>query len=260
VGDPHDLTFSDSDDDVQILEPSNSTSGSSSSSSSTTSTSGGGGARPLKYVASTTAAVKGESSITCSSNSNSTPFLPLLPFYLNTVRGLSTHYNELCLGLEDVFSGDYHKAILCNYMYDMAFMFDVIPRLTSIPWLCVFGDNPESTGVVGRQFPNIATFKPKLKGTPFTWGTHHSKMALLWYNGGGMGEGRRGGGLRMMVCTANFIEVDWRNKTQGVWVQDFPCLEEGERDDESEFGKELRDYLLALNGFENEGGEGQGED
>jgi hypothetical protein len=46
-----------------------------------------------------------------------------------------------------------------------------------------------------------------------------------------------------MICTANFIEIDWRNKTQGVWVQDFPYLEEGERDDETEFGRDLRDYL-----------------
>jgi len=63
-----------------------------------------------------------------------------------------------------------------------------------------------------------------------------------------------------MICTANFIEIDWRNKTQGVWVQDFPYLGEGERDDETEFGRDLRDYLVALNGFENECGRGQGKE
>jgi len=63
-----------------------------------------------------------------------------------------------------------------------------------------------------------------------------------------------------MICTANFIEVDWRNKTQGVWVQDFPYLEEGEKDDETEFGRELREYLMVLNTFENDecgGGRGK---
>lgn len=32
------------------------------------------------------------------------------------VRGLSQTFNEQCLALEDVFSGDWHKGILMNFM------------------------------------------------------------------------------------------------------------------------------------------------
>jgi hypothetical protein len=29
-------------------------------------------------------------------------------------------------------------------------------------------------------------------------------------------------GIRVVVCTANYIECDWLFKTQGIWYQDFP--------------------------------------
>lgn len=41
---------------------------------------------------------------------------------------------------------------------------------------------------------------------PPTTGTHHSKFALLF------AEGRRG--VRVMITTANFIQIDWENKTE----------------------------------------------
>ena len=40
-----------------------------------------------------------------------------------------------------------------------------------------------------------------------------------------------------------------RNKTEGVWCQDFPFLEDGQPDDDSEFGRDLRAYFTKLNGF-----------
>jgi hypothetical protein len=175
--------------------------------------------------------------------------LPLLPFYLGQVRGLSPEYNAQCLGLEDIFSGAFHRAIVCNYMYEWSFFLETLPRLLSIPWLCVYGDENPSTPQISEAFPNIATFKPRFRNTPFAWGTHHSKMALLLYEGG----------LRVMICTSNFIEVDWRNKTQGIWVQDFPKLREEDKADDSLFGRDLREYLQALNGFENECGSRGGE-
>jgi hypothetical protein len=35
-------------------------------------------------------------------------------------------------------------------------------------------------------------------------GTHHSKFALLWY----------ADGVRVVITTANFISIDWENKTE----------------------------------------------
>lgn len=45
--------------------------------------------------------------------------------------------------------------------------------------------------------------------TPFPKGTHHSKFALLFASGGR--------GLRVMIATANFIQIDWENKTEASW-------------------------------------------
>lgn len=44
---------------------------------------------------------------------------------------------------------------------------------------------------------------------PIPKGTHHSKFALLFASGGR--------GLRVMIATANFIQMDWENKTEASW-------------------------------------------
>jgi tyrosyl-DNA phosphodiesterase-1 len=38
---------------------------------------------------------------------------------------------------------------------------------------------------------------------------HHTKMMILFYSTGD---------ARVVIHTANLIEVDWTNKTQGVWI------------------------------------------
>ena len=45
-------------------------------------------------------------------------------------------------------------------------------------------------------------------------GTHHSKAIVVI----------RPGSLTVSVVTANFIFSDWKNKTNGVWTESFPCL------------------------------------
>ncbi|MFS8007735.1 putative phosphodiesterase I [Helianthus anomalus] len=47
-------------------------------------------------------------------------------------------------------------------------------------------------------------------------------------------------GIRIIVHTANLIYVDWNNKSQGLWMQDFPW--------KSGFESDLIDYLSALKG------------
>lgn len=49
------------------------------------------------------------------------------------------------------------------------------------------------------------------------YGKHHSKMMFLMYKNG----------MRVVVHTANMIEIDWYQKTQGVWISDlFPRIEQ----------------------------------
>lgn len=43
-----------------------------------------------------------------------------------------------------------------------------------------------------------------------------------------------------------YSHTDFRNKTEGIFVQDFPAIPDGEPDDKSEFGRDLRDYFQHL--------------
>ena len=44
------------------------------------------------------------------------------------------------------------------------------------------------------------------------YGVHHTKMALLTYENG----------IRVAIFTNNFIEQDWKCKSNGIFLQDFP--------------------------------------
>lgn len=51
-------------------------------------------------------------------------------------------------------------------------------------------------------------------------------------------------GLRLVITTANFIRTDWEDKTQGVWVMDFPC--KMEYSILNDFERDLIEYVKAL--------------
>jgi tyrosyl-DNA phosphodiesterase-1 len=53
-------------------------------------------------------------------------------------------------------------------------------------------------------------------------------------------------GVRVVVHTANLIYVDWNNKTQGLWMQDFPVKEKKDIGKTSPFEDDLVEYLEAL--------------
>lgn len=44
------------------------------------------------------------------------------------------------------------------------------------------------------------------------YGTQHAKMMILKFSAG----------VRVVVLTANFVSMDVRGKSQGVWYQEFP--------------------------------------
>ncbi|EFJ18386.1 hypothetical protein SELMODRAFT_420273 [Selaginella moellendorffii] len=50
-------------------------------------------------------------------------------------------------------------------------------------------------------------------------------------------------GVRVVVHTANLINIDWNNKNQGLWMQDFPFKS---MTGASDFENDLVDYLTAL--------------
>lgn len=88
--------------------------------------------------------------------------------------------------------------------------------------------------ILQRNKPaNWIFHKPAL---PISYGTHHSKAMLLVYSTG----------VRVVVHTANLIYVDWNNKTQGLWMQDFPWKDENSLNKGCLFENDLVDYLNTL--------------
>lgn len=53
-------------------------------------------------------------------------------------------------------------------------------------------------------------------------------------------------GVRVVVHTANLIHVDWNNKSQGLWMQDFPLKEFNDETEECAFENDLIGYLTTL--------------
>ena len=50
----------------------------------------------------------------------------------------------------------------------------------------------------------------------------------------------------MPLLASHRTYIDFNNKTQGIFVQDFPAIADGKPDDRSEFGQDLRDYFQQL--------------
>lgn len=156
-------------------------------------------------------------------------------FRLMKVRGLPEWANTSCVSIDDVMEGDVLVAVLSNYMVDIDWLLSACPMLKKVPQVLVV--HGESDGVLEhmkRNKPsNWILHKPPL---PISYGTHHSKAMLLVYPRG----------VRVIVHTANLIYVDWNNKSQGLWMQDFPWKNQNEASEGCPFESDLIDYLQAL--------------
>ncbi|KAK9714913.1 hypothetical protein RND81_06G130300 [Saponaria officinalis] len=158
-----------------------------------------------------------------------------LTFRLMKVRTLPGWANTSCVSIDDVVKGDILVAILSNYMVDIDWLLSACPMLRKVPQvLVVHGEGDGTIEYMKRNKPsNWILHKPPL---PISYGTHHSKAMLLVYPRG----------VRVIVHTANLIHVDWNNKSQGLWMQDFPWKDQHETSKGSQFESDLVDYLKAL--------------
>lgn len=156
-------------------------------------------------------------------------------FQLLRVQGLPNWANAGCLSVRDVIKGDVLFAMLSDYMVDLEWLLSACPLLKRVPRVVVI--HGESGGSLERlkagKLPGWSLHKPPL---PLSYGTHHSKFMLLIYPTG----------VRVIVHTANMIYVDWNNKTQGLWMQDFPYKSEADKRGASSFEDDLVEYLEAL--------------
>ncbi|XP_031257301.1 tyrosyl-DNA phosphodiesterase 1-like isoform X1 [Pistacia vera] len=158
-----------------------------------------------------------------------------LTYQLLQVQGLPAWANTSCVSIRDVIQGDIVVAILSNYMVDIDWLLPACPTLAKIPnVLVIHGENDGTVEQRKRRKPaNWIFHKPPL---PIAYGTHHSKAMLLVYLQG----------VRIIVHTANLIYVDWNNKTQGLWMQDFPWKDLNNPSKGCGFETDLVDYLSAL--------------
>lgn len=158
-----------------------------------------------------------------------------LTFRLMRVRELPGWANSEAVSISDVIQGNVLVAILSNYMVDMDWLLSACPTLKRIPnVLIVHGEGDGAMECMKRSKPaNWILHKPSL---PIAYGTHHSKAMLLVYPTG----------VRVIVHTANLIYVDWNNKSQGLWMQDFPWKDQNNLSKDGGFENDLVDYLSAL--------------
>uniref|UniRef100_UPI003AAEAB51 tyrosyl-DNA phosphodiesterase 1 n=1 Tax=Centroberyx gerrardi TaxID=166262 RepID=UPI003AAEAB51 len=163
-------------------------------------------------------------------------------FYLNKVTGLDREYNTGALHIRDILSplfGTLKESVQFNYCFDIAWMVQQYPpEFRDRPVLIVHGDKREAKARLVQQtqpFPNVRLCQAKLD---IAFGTHHTKMMLLWYEEG----------FRVLILTSNLIRADWYQKTQGMWMSPlFPRLPEGSPESAGEsptfFKRDLLDYL-----------------
>ncbi|KAM7016010.1 tyrosyl-DNA phosphodiesterase 1 [Tautogolabrus adspersus] len=165
-------------------------------------------------------------------------------FYLNKVTGLDRRYNTGALHIRDVLSplfGTLKESVQFNYCFDIAWMVKQFPpEFRERPVLIVHGDKREAKARLVQQakpFPHVRFCQAKLD---IAFGTHHTKMMLLWYEEG----------FRVIIMTSNLIRADWYQKTQGMWMSPlFPRLPEGSSESAGEsltfFKRDLLEYLAS---------------
>ncbi|KAL6992720.1 hypothetical protein U1Q18_010834 [Sarracenia purpurea var. burkii] len=156
-------------------------------------------------------------------------------FRLLRVQGLPTWANTSSVSIGDVIQGNVLIAVLSNYMVDVDWLISACPMLKKVPHVLVIHGESDGTleHMKRNKTANWILHKPPL---PISYGTHHSKAMLLVYPRG----------VRIIVHTANLIHVDWNNKSQGLWMQDFPWKDQNSSTKGCGFESDLIDYLSAL--------------
>lgn len=134
-------------------------------------------------------------------------------------------------------------AVLSNYMTDFPWLLRECPYLNELRRITVIhharepGDDSQ---LKATKPPNAVLHAPPL---PIPFGTMHSKFALIFSPTQ----------LRVMITTANYIAIDWENKTQAVWNQDFQLKTASGHDSgrsSGEFEDSLVEYCEAVGGFD----------
>ncbi|XP_041927661.1 tyrosyl-DNA phosphodiesterase 1 isoform X3 [Alosa sapidissima] len=165
-------------------------------------------------------------------------------FYLNKVVGLDKKYNTGAIHIREILSpmfGTLKESVQFNYCFDIPWMVEQYPpEFRDKPVLIVHGEKRESKARLIQQAQPYAHVRFCQAKLDIAFGTHHTKMMLLWYVEG----------FRVVILTSNMIRADWYQKTQGMWISPlYPVLPEGRPETAGEsptfFKRDLIEYLQA---------------
>ncbi|KAJ8901520.1 hypothetical protein NDN08_007364 [Rhodosorus marinus] len=130
-------------------------------------------------------------------------------------------------------------AVLCDYQFDLEWLFGEHPILLGARRLVIVHGDSDSTAASNQTIIDNLGLESRIKMhkpfLPIPYGTHHTKLILFFYEQG----------LRVIVHTANMVASDWKTKTQGMYVRDFPLIS-SESSIDSEFSLYLLRYLQKL--------------
>ncbi|XP_046405946.1 probable tyrosyl-DNA phosphodiesterase isoform X2 [Ischnura elegans] len=119
-------------------------------------------------------------------------------------EGLSVKFKDLI----DPSMGAIESSMQINFMVELEWLLNYYERagIRKQPLLILYG--VEDSALKDKRIlgENIKAFHVK-PSHPF--GHHHTKMSIFKYTDGS---------VRVIVSTANLIESDWENRTQGVWI------------------------------------------
>lgn len=167
------------------------------------------------------------------------PSMP--PFQLLRTRGIPSWGNQGPLGfdMQQHVAGNILFAFVSNYMIDIRWLAHTFPDLLFSDFLLiVHGQQGDTEGMknqlrmLGVQEDAMHVFQPPVP----PYGTHHSKAFFLRYSTG----------IRIIIHTANLLYCDVNNKSQSVYMQDFPLKDATSQVTCSEFEQELLQYVDAL--------------
>ncbi|KRY69410.1 Tyrosyl-DNA phosphodiesterase 1, partial [Trichinella pseudospiralis] len=168
-------------------------------------------------------------------------------FYLTKVYGLDEKWNENAVSMKTLLGenpDELEATAQFNFLIDFGWTVAQYPENCRQKPLTIVTSSQSSrwNDLVNdvKKATNVSLVDARL---PIPFGTHHTKMTLLRYRKG----------LKVAIHTANLIEYDWCEKTQGMYISPlFPLIENNTGTDDYDSKTNFKADLIAyLNAYTN---------
>ena len=161
------------------------------------------------------------------------------PLRTRAIGGADSPGNRGALSFADVMAGSPLWAVVSNFQINGHTFKKYCSPLLSVERLIIFHGCARSARDLRSCAPNATIYDMTPKKLSFgfsnNWGCHHSKAFLIGFEDS----------LRVAIHTANIISCDINNKSQGIWMQDFPVKKAG-APATSDFEEQLVKTFLSL--------------